>query len=381
MIFQTELPTLPAILNSLDEGILVVDNAIKITLYNPQFTKMWGIPSSLMQECDDEKTLSFIFEQLVDPANFIKKVRDLYSSLEEDRDLIRFKDGRVFERHSAPLNTTDSETYSRIWSFKDVTDKVNADLEIKVYKNYIEKLVEVRTENLERANSRLEAFNYSASHDLRAPLRSIEGFSAILLEDYQDKIDERGSKYLQTIHESVQHMRLLIENLLKLSQVTHAKLSCQQVDLTEIANKVIKQLKADALERRLKIDISAGMHAFANAELLSIALENLIGNAWKYTATQNETYIKIDSYIDEGETVFFIKDNGVGFNMDVAHELFKPFKRLHSEHEFSGSGVGLATVQRIILQHNGKIWAEAEPNNGATFYFTLAVPHSRRITH
>ncbi len=381
MIFQTELPTLPAILNSIDEGILVVDNATKITLYNPQFTEMWGIPKTLMQERDDEKTLSYIFEQLVDPAAFIKKVRDLYSSLEEDRDLIRFKDGRVFERHSAPLSTTDSDTHSRIWSFKDVTEKVNADLEIKVYKNYIEKLVEVRTENLERANSRLEAFNYSASHDLRAPLRSIEGFSGILLEDYKDKLDERGVNYLQTIHESVQHMRLLIENLLKLSQVTHTKLSCQQVDLSSIANKVIKRLKNEAPERHLNIDVSMGMHVFANSELLSIVLENLIGNAWKYSATQKETYIKMDSYIDEGETVFFIKDNGVGFNMDVAHELFKPFKRLHSKQEFSGSGVGLATVQRIILQHNGKIWAEAEPNNGATFYFTLAVPHSHRVTH
>ncbi len=381
MIFQTEFPTLPAILNSLDEGVLVVDDAIKITLYNPQFTKMWGIPLNVMLERDDEKTLNYIFEQLVDPAAFIKKVRDLYNSLEEDRDLIRFKDGRVFERHSASLSTTDSDTHSRIWSFKDVTEKVNADLEIKVYKNYIEKLVEVRTENLERANSRLEAFNYSASHDLRAPLRSIEGFSGILLEDYKDKLDERGVNYLQTIHESVQHMRLLIENLLKLSQVTHTKLSCQQVDLSVLANKVIRRLQNDVPARQLKIDISAGMHAFANSELLGVALENLIGNAWKYTATQKEAYIKIDSYIDEGETVFFIKDNGVGFNMDVAHELFKPFKRLHSKHEFSSSGVGLATVQRIILQHNGKIWAEAEPNNGATFYFTLAVPHSRRITH
>ncbi len=370
----------PAVFESIDDGILVVDDANKITLYNPQFTKMWSIPTELIQERDDEKTLNYIFEQLIDPAEFIKKVRDLYRSELECKDLIRFKDGRVFERHSSPLKI-DNARPGRVWFFRDITDNVNTNLELKVYKNYIEKLVSTRTEELEKANSRLEAFNYTASHDLRAPLRSIEGFSNILLEDYQDSLDERGKEYLQTITDSVKQMRTLIDNLLKLSKVTHNNLSCQTIDLGEIVNNILKRLQKNSPERQLRIDISLGMRVFADPELLNIAIENLIENAWKYSANQKETFIKVDSYIDDGETIFFIKDNGIGFDMSSANEIFTPFKRLHTEQKFAGSGVGLATVQRIILQHNGKIWAEAEPHNGATFYFTLSVPHQHYVTH
>lgn len=377
---QTHTPVLPALLDSIEEGILVVDEDNHISLFNSQFTRMWAIPIDVIRERNDEKTLSYVFEQLVDPVSFINKIRDLYCGENEDREIIRFKDGRVFERHSLPFKTTDSKS-SRIWSFRDLTTKVDTDLELKIYKNHLEKLVEARTENIKEANTQLEAFNYSASHDLREPLRSIEGFSAILLEDYENILDENGKKYLHKINESVQQMRSLINNLFKLSQVTHNKLSCQKIDLGSIANNVLSRLHNKTPERELKIDISPCLQVFADSALLNIALENLIENAWKYSATQEKTFIKVDSYIDNGETVFFVKDNGVGFNMEIADELFTPFKRLHSNKEFSGTGVGLATVQRIILQHNGKIWAEAEPNNGATFYFTLSVPKNRRVTH
>jgi len=383
MISHTSItPVLPALLNSIEEGILVVNSDNKITLYNPQFTKMWGIPTKLLDERNDEKTLNYVFEQLLDPLSFIQKVKDLYNSDIEDSDIIHFKDGKIFERHSMPFKTdTKNNKSSRLWSFRDVTEKVNSEHEIKVYKNHLEKLVEVRTKNLEDANSRLESFNYSASHDLRAPLRSIEGFSTMLLEDFQSKLGSEGKAYIKTIHASVKHMRSLIDNLLSLSQVTHNKLVCQKVDLGNIANNVLTRLQSDMPDRKLNIDISPTLHTYADSELMNIALENLIGNALKYSSKREKPFIKLDSYIDNGETIFFIKDNGVGFNMNVAKDLFKPFRRLHSDKEFDGNGVGLATVQRIILQHNGKIWAEAQPNQGATFYFTLSVKNRRYVTH
>ncbi|MFV1983421.1 MAG: ATP-binding protein [Thiohalomonadales bacterium] len=363
---------LRAILDSVVEGILVVDVDGAITLFNSRFTDMWGIARDLILQRNDKKLLQFVLDQLIDPNAFMQKIQLLYGSHVREHDFIKFKDGKTFDRFTAPMEL-ENDKLGRIWTFRDITGQVDAEQEIHRYKNHLEELVAVRTKDLEQANTRLEAFSYSASHDLQAPLRSIDGYCAILLEDYQDTLDEQGKKYLSQIRLSVEKMGTLISKLLKLSQVTHNQLSRENIDLTAIVTSILSRLHRDTPERQLEVDIANGMQVYADSALLKIALENLLENAWKYTGTQEKSIIKVGYSIENEETVFYIKDNGIGFDSDAENKLFKPFQRLSSAREFSGTGIGLATVQRIIARHDGRIWAVAEPGKGATFYFTLSL--------
>ncbi len=364
---------LRAILDSVVEGILVVDVDGTITLFNSQFTEMWGIARDLILQRNDKKLLQFVLDQLIDPNAFMQKIQLLYGSHVREHDFIKFKDGKTFDRYTAPMEL-ENDKLGRIWTFRDITGQVNAEQEIHRYKNHLEELVAVRTKDLEQANTRLEAFSYSASHDLQAPLRTIDGYCAIFLEDYHDTLDEQAKNYLSHIRHSVEKMGTLISNLLKLSQVTHNQLNCENIDLTAIVTSILFRLQRDTPERQLEVDVANDMQVYADSALLKIALENLLENAWKYTGTQEKSIIKVGYYIENGETIIYIKDNGIGFDSSVENKLFKPFHRLSSANKFSGTGIGLATVQRIIARHKGRIWAEAESGKGATFYFTLFLP-------
>jgi signal transduction histidine kinase len=224
---------------------------------------------------------------------------------------------------------------------------------------------------LERANNELEAFSYSVSHDLRAPLRAIDGFSQALLADYADKLDEQGRHYLQRVRSGTQRMAQLIDDLLSLARITRTALSRQRVDMTGLARQVLIELGERAPERRVECRVSDGLVVHADIHLLRVMLENLLGNAWKFTAKQEAAKIEVGQETRGDGTVFFVTDNGAGFDMAHANKLFAPFQRLHTEAEFEGTGIGLATVHRVVTRHGGRVWAEALPGQGATFLFTL----------
>jgi signal transduction histidine kinase len=223
---------------------------------------------------------------------------------------------------------------------------------------------------LERTNRELDAFSYSVSHDLRAPLRAIEGFSRMLVEDYDGVLDAGGHRCVERICEGVQRMTSLIDDLLKLAQITRAPLSSDRVDLTAVARGVVKDLRLANPNRNVSVTIGDDLEARGDRSLLGVVLTNLIGNAWKYTSRVAEARIEVGRYAGE-EATFFIRDNGAGFDMAYASKLFAPFQRLHNASEFEGTGVGLATVQRVIARHGGRIWAESSSGRGATFFFSL----------
>jgi signal transduction histidine kinase len=234
----------------------------------------------------------------------------------------------------------------------------------------LERCVEERTRQLTDANTELEAFTHSVSHDLRAPLRSINSFARMLVEEYAPQIDDKGRGYIERMLGSAERMEGLIEDLLHLSHVTGAELNRTDVDLTQMATAIIDDLRAREPERKVDAAIAAGLRCKADPRLLRIALENLLSNAWKFTRNVEHARIEIGRSEDK-PPMYFIRDNGAGFKMDYAPQLFAPFRRLHTAAEFPGTGVGLSIVQRIIRRHGGRISAEGSVGHGATFYFTV----------
>jgi light-regulated signal transduction histidine kinase (bacteriophytochrome) len=221
------------------------------------------------------------------------------------------------------------------------------------------------------ANRELEAFSYSVAHDLRAPLRSIDGFSKALAEDCADGLNADGKQHLRHISESVQHMALLIDGLLSLAQVTRSELRRERVDLTALAYDTARRLRESQPDRKAEFAISEGLIADGDVRLLSVVVENLLGNAWKFTRKSAVARIEFGARVENGKPVYHVRDNGAGFNMAYAAKLFGAFQRLHKASEFEGTGIGLATVERIIRRHGGRIWAEGAVDRGATFYFAL----------
>jgi signal transduction histidine kinase len=239
----------------------------------------------------------------------------------------------------------------------------------------LERRVAERTIELKTANEELESFSYSVSHDLRAPLRHIHGFSQILFQDYRDRIDDMGRDYLARIGKAVGHMNALIDDLLGFSRVGRTDIRPVNVNLSRLAESVVSMFRESEPERLVAISIMEGAIAKGDPNLLEIVLQNLIGNAWKYSAKKTSTQnhpasIEFGRTVIEGVDTFYVRDNGVGFDMEYKEKLFKVFERLHGE-EFAGTGVGLATVHRIVTRHDGKIWADSKPGKGAVFYFTL----------
>jgi two-component system NtrC family sensor kinase len=229
-------------------------------------------------------------------------------------------------------------------------------------------------EDLRRKNAELEAFSYSVSHDLRAPLRSIDGFSQALLEDYSENLPAKGRDYLRRVRAAALRMGELIDDLIELSRVERSELRRERVDVSQIARHVAESLRKTAPEREVEMTIEPDVVAEIDPRLCRILLENLMGNAWKFTAKIENPSIAFGATVEGGHATLFVRDNGAGFNVAHAAKLFAPFQRLHSESEFPGTGIGLATVQRIVSRHGGRVWAEGVPGQGATFYFTLAVP-------
>ncbi|HUF51887.1 MAG TPA: ATP-binding protein [Longimicrobiales bacterium] len=246
-----------------------------------------------------------------------------------------------------------------------------AGTEVRLLNTSLERRVRERTTELEAANRELEAFSYSVSHDLRSPLRSMDGFSQALAEDYGDRLDAEGLDHLRRIRAASQRMGHLIDDLLQISRVTRADMRREQVDLSMITQSVAAALARAEPERNVAFVATDGLTGVGDPALLRIALENLLANAWKFTSRREYARVEFGAARQNGSVAYFVADNGAGFDMTYAGKLFTPFQRLHALTEYPGTGIGLATVQRIVHRHGGSVWAEGTVDNGATFYFTL----------
>ena len=322
----------------------------------------WGWTNAI-HPSDREQTAKVWSEAVANRSFYENEVR------------MRGKDGTYgyFWVRSVPVLEEDGQIREWVGACTDITERKQAELAIRQLNEELEQRVKQRTAELQATNKELEAFCYSVSHDLRAPLRNIDWFSQVLLDRYQTVLDDKGKHYITRIRAGVQRMGELIEDLLALSRVTRTELKWTQVNLTAIVETIVENLKEAEPERHVQWKIASGVLAYGDQRLLTVALENLLGNAWKFTSQRRQACIEFNQSFDPetGQQIYWIKDNGTGFDMSYADKLFGVFQRLHSADVFPGTGVGLATVQRIIHRHGGKVWAVSAPDQGATFYFSL----------
>ena len=349
------------LLKSAPDAIVTVDGEGRIVLVSQQAEKYFGYSSDELHGQSIEILIpeDLRKKHITHRANYLSTPRTRYMGIGLEL-LGKRKDGSTFpvEISLSPLQTDEGCLVTSV--IRDITERKQAEVSLRNY-----------AAQLESVNGELEAFSYSVSHDLRAPLRALDGFSHILLEDYADKLDEQGRNYLQRVRAAAQRMAALIDDLIKLSRVTRAELNRADVDLSELAQDIAQELRDSQPERYVEFAISPDLHANGDMQLLRVALMNLIANAWKFTSATGNAKIEFERSDRQEEPVFRVRDNGIGFDMSYAGKLFGAFQRLHDQRDYPGTGIGLATVQRVIIKHGGRIWAESAPGQGATFYFTL----------
>lgn len=289
----------------------------------------------------------------------------------EYRVLHRDGSERHVQDNGYPLMDAKGELSSFVGFRMDITARKHDEEKIRLMNSELEQRVSERTSELQFANKEMEAFCYSISHDLRAPLRSIRGYGEIVLEEYASKLDVRGREFLRNACDSAAQMNQLLDDMLRLSFISRGELHRERTDLSEMARGLFEDMKVAEPGRKVTFRFDGNMVVQGDTRLLQIALGNLLGNAWKFTSRKADAVIEFSSAPRDGERVFFVRDNGEGFDMEWKHRLFGVFERLHSAKDFPGTGIGLAIVQRIIERHGGRIWAEGKRQEGATFYFTL----------
>jgi PAS domain S-box-containing protein len=355
-------------LELLPDGIVIVDVKGRIVFANTQASHLFGYgPQELLNQTvevliPESRRRVHADHRAIFTAAPRRRPMGVGLELAGQR-----KDGGTFpvEISLSPIEA-DGETVV-IAAIRDVTARRHADAEIQRLNTDLTH----RVAELAAVNRELETFSYSVSHDLRAPLRGIDGFGQALEEEYDDKLDDVGRDYLRRIRAATRRMGDLIDDLLNLSRVTRREMVQETVDLSTLARSVVAQLRRAEPARDVRVTIADGLVAQGDPHLLRIALENLLGNAWKFTGRAAQGTIALGATELDGTRAFFIRDNGVGFDMEFADKLFGAFQRLHGVKDFPGTGIGLATVQRIVTRHGGRIWAEAALGKGATFYFTL----------
>ena len=364
------------LLDSTAEAIYGVDLEGICTFVNPACVQMLGYASE--KDLLGRNMHDLIHHTFPDGTSYAKEdclVRNATlagKSSHVDNEVHWRADGSSFpvEYWSHPIRRND-EIIGSVVAFFDISERIKAEEEVQRYRDELEQRVSERTAELTAVNKELESFSYSVSHDLRSPLRAIDGFSYTLLEEYADKLDADGQQYIARVRNAAQRMGSLIDDMLNLSRVTRSEIIREMVDLSALGLQVIEELQKREPQRKVEVTVMPGMTVKGDRSLLQIVLENLLGNAWKYTGGVQQANIEFGTERQDNKTVYFVQDNGIGFDMQYANKLFTPFHRLHSAGEFPGTGIGLATVARIIERHHGRIWAEAMPEQGARFHFIL----------
>lgn len=363
------------LMDSTAEAIYGIDTRGLCTFANPACLRLLGYAD--IDELLGRNMHNLIHHTHADGTHYSQKDCHIFRAFRqqqgthEDSEVLWRADGSCFpvEYWSHPIEKN-NEILGAVVTFLDISQRKQTEKELEKHREHLEELVTERTSELDRINQELEAFSYSVSHDLRAPLRGIDGFSQALMEDYAEVLDDTGKSYLQRVRAASQRMSTLIDDLLQLSRVTRSDFRQQPVSLSELSEETVNQLRQSDAERRVRVEVEAGVNAHGDPRLLAILIDNLISNAWKYTGTTANPCIRFGVRKMDGERVYFVEDNGVGFNMQHADKLFSAFQRLHGN-EFEGTGIGLATAARVVQRHAGRIWAKSQPMQGATFMFTL----------
>ena len=359
------------LIDAAPDAMVIVDRGGRIVLANRQAQALFGYANDELVG----KTVEILVPESYRGGHVAH--RDRYMASPRTRPMGagldlrgRHKDGTEFpvEISLSPLETSEGLLVSAV--VRDVTERKRIEAHIAALNENLQR----RVAELGAVNRELETFSYSVSHDLRAPLRSIDGFSQALLEEYGDTLGDQGRDYLRRVRGAATRMAELIDDLLALSRVTRREIRRESVDLSVMAGAIAAQLERAKVYPPVRFVVTPGVAATGDPHLLRIVLENLLGNAWKFSSKTAVPRVEFGTTTPEGARAFFVSDNGVGFDMAHAGKLFGAFQRLHAMHEFPGTGIGLATVQRIVTRHGGRVWAEATPGYGATFSFTLEDP-------
>jgi PAS domain S-box-containing protein len=367
---------LQSVLDSIDEGLVAADENGKFIIWNPAAAKILGLGATNLPSLEWTTHYGLFLEDMVTPypsdqLPLVRAIRGEASSTEMFVRNSKLDQGTWIEVSGGPLKDKDGRARGGVVAFRDITQRRTDEREIRKLNEGLEERVADRTAQLEAANRELESFTYSVSHDLRAPLRHIAGFSKILIEDFSSGLNEEARRHLQRIEDGVHRMGLLVDELLNLARVGRHALKLRATDLNSIIEEVVTLLQPETEGRMVEWKIGKLPLAECDPILIKQVFQNLLANALKFTRSRQHAVLEISHQYKNGQIVTLIRDNGVGFNMKYSDKLFGVFQRLHRAEDFEGTGIGLATVQRIIHKHGGRVWAEAELDQGATFYFTL----------
>ena len=381
---ENETRMLQSVLNSMAEGLVATDEQGKFIIWNPAAAKILGMGATNLPSLEWTAHYGLFLEDTVTPfpTDQLPLARAIRGEASTAQIFVRNPEvdpGTWIEASGGPLKDKDGAVRGGVVAFRDVTQRRADEREIRKLNEELEERVAQRTAQLEAANKELEAFTYSVSHDLRAPLRHIGGFSRILIEDFAARMEPEARAHLQRIEEGSHRMGLLVDELLNLARVGRHALKLQVVSLNSVVEEVVSMLQPEVAGRTVNWKIAKLPSAECDPILIKQVFQNLLANALKFTRTRERAVIEISYRQENGEMVIAISDNGVGFNMRYKDKLFGVFQRLHRAEEFEGTGIGLATVQRIVHKHGGRVWAEGELDRGATFFFTLGAAASTQV--
>ena len=373
---------LDAVINALPQGVTVIDENLVIRLWNRSFEQLLELPAGLMkagvtfEDVTRSNALRGEYGE-VDVETKVAEAAALARQFLPHRLIRQRPNGRTLEIEGNAL-TIDGKIRGFVTTYTDITELRDTQGALERLNTELDRRVTARTQALEELNQELESFTYSVSHDLRTPLRSIQGFASLLLETEAEQLSDQGRTSLQRIQSNAVRMGSLITDLLSMAQHSRVHLDLQPVDMSAMALEVANELQRSDPARQVRWQIEPDMRVQADPTLLRLVLQNLLGNAWKYTAQQAAAVIELNRATEsDGMSSFVLSDNGAGFDMQYADQLFQPFKRLHRPNEFEGTGIGLAIVQRILQRHGGSICGEGQVSQGARFLFTLPSPDAQ----